>query len=53
METKKMATDTKKEKSRQWDGRSRPSTDLMVKLVVPDMIKELDEMIVFLAIDML
>ena len=28
METKKMATDTKKEKSRQWDGRSRPSTDL-------------------------
>ena len=28
METKKMATDTKKEKGRQWDGRSRPSTDL-------------------------
>ena len=31
METKKMATDTKKEKSRQWDGRSRPSTDLYVE----------------------
>ena len=28
METKKMVTDIKKEKSRQWDGRSRPSTDL-------------------------
>ena len=31
MGTKKMATDTKKEKSRQWDGVSRPTNDTYAK----------------------
>ena len=31
MEIEKMATDTKKEKGRQWDGVSRPSNDTYAK----------------------